>query len=437
MGPLNRFLFPVISIYLLRFPLWAWAGGIEGPGVGARALSMGGAYVALVDDWTAAFWNPAGLAFMRGWGYGIDVDFISIGMMDNASVNNPIPPLTRSDIQQGPAFVQLGGEPTRFNVMEAKIQAALPSVAGYKTWERWAFSMGVFAPLGSALDFNDNTVPGMRVDYESQSFILNYNVSAAWRWNDRFAMGVGLNVLDATVSNEANKQTTTYAYRSSGEAKGYALQGVIGLMARLSDKMSMGATYKTSANIPLHGSASVSDSRFPLTVPGFGTLRNESSDMTTVFHNPAIYMAGFAFFPTKNVTLTTDWEGTDWTPMRVESRFDQPGVILQDQNFNAGWRFTHRAKAGAEYKRHYQPRKHVAFRGGYMWDPYAIPAEAESLTNFVDTNRNYYFVGVGWRINNWEPGIGFCYDSGSRAADGIEYKRVDRLLTVGFHYHHE
>ncbi|MFQ5770148.1 MAG: hypothetical protein ACE5HX_06410 [bacterium] len=31
-------------------------------GVGARALGMGGAYVALANDGTAVFWNPAGLA---------------------------------------------------------------------------------------------------------------------------------------------------------------------------------------------------------------------------------------------------------------------------------------------------------------------------------------------------------------------------------------
>ncbi|MCK4392957.1 hypothetical protein KAX17_08635, partial [Candidatus Bipolaricaulota bacterium] len=31
-------------------------------GLGARALAMGGAFVAVVDDTTAVIWNPAGLA---------------------------------------------------------------------------------------------------------------------------------------------------------------------------------------------------------------------------------------------------------------------------------------------------------------------------------------------------------------------------------------
>ncbi|MEN3009556.1 MAG: PorV/PorQ family protein [Candidatus Bipolaricaulaceae bacterium] len=34
-------------------------------GVGARALALGGAYVAVAEDVTAAYWNPAGLAFVE------------------------------------------------------------------------------------------------------------------------------------------------------------------------------------------------------------------------------------------------------------------------------------------------------------------------------------------------------------------------------------
>ena len=34
-------------------------------GVGARALGMGGAFLARPDDATAATWNPAGLSYLR------------------------------------------------------------------------------------------------------------------------------------------------------------------------------------------------------------------------------------------------------------------------------------------------------------------------------------------------------------------------------------
>ena len=37
-----------------------YAGEFIATGVGARALAMGGSFVALSDDVTAAYWNPAG-----------------------------------------------------------------------------------------------------------------------------------------------------------------------------------------------------------------------------------------------------------------------------------------------------------------------------------------------------------------------------------------
>ena len=35
-------------------------------GMGARALGMGGAFVAVADDANAIYYNPAGLAYMEG-----------------------------------------------------------------------------------------------------------------------------------------------------------------------------------------------------------------------------------------------------------------------------------------------------------------------------------------------------------------------------------
>ena len=42
------------------------AGGFDTKGLGSRQLSMGGATLGLADDWSAIFWNPAGLAFLKG-----------------------------------------------------------------------------------------------------------------------------------------------------------------------------------------------------------------------------------------------------------------------------------------------------------------------------------------------------------------------------------
>ena len=57
-------------VFLASAPLFAGeSGGQPGAflqyGVGARALAMGGAFYAVADDATAAYWNPAGLAYLQ------------------------------------------------------------------------------------------------------------------------------------------------------------------------------------------------------------------------------------------------------------------------------------------------------------------------------------------------------------------------------------
>lgn len=54
------------SILLLATPQLVAA---ESPGFGGRALAMGGAYTAVSDDATAAYWNPAGLMQLGFFGF--------------------------------------------------------------------------------------------------------------------------------------------------------------------------------------------------------------------------------------------------------------------------------------------------------------------------------------------------------------------------------
>ena len=46
------------------------AGSFAREGIGARALAMGGAFVAVADDSSAGYWNPAGIGYMTGYHLG-------------------------------------------------------------------------------------------------------------------------------------------------------------------------------------------------------------------------------------------------------------------------------------------------------------------------------------------------------------------------------
>ena len=56
---------PVVALLVLLVPVAALANFVEVE-TGARAMGMGGAFVAVADDVTALHWNPAGLATLEG-----------------------------------------------------------------------------------------------------------------------------------------------------------------------------------------------------------------------------------------------------------------------------------------------------------------------------------------------------------------------------------
>jgi hypothetical protein len=51
--------------------------GIQGFGVGARALGMGNAYTGVASDYSAVFWNPAGLAQAQYGEFSFGLSYLS------------------------------------------------------------------------------------------------------------------------------------------------------------------------------------------------------------------------------------------------------------------------------------------------------------------------------------------------------------------------
>jgi len=86
---IRRYLFLILVLFLIYNHANGakYAGEFLNLGVGGRALGMGGAYVAIADDATATYWNPAGLSqissqelvFMHAETFGslLNHDFIS------------------------------------------------------------------------------------------------------------------------------------------------------------------------------------------------------------------------------------------------------------------------------------------------------------------------------------------------------------------------
>ena len=153
---------------------------------GARAAGRGGAFTVGADDLSAVMFNPARLTQIGGkliiqagnrFGYHA-VDYTRDPTLDWGQLQNGVPPYTEFRAVHNQAPWQL---------LDPLIGAA--SSLGLRDW---AFALAAYAPPGiGRVQFPvDGGQKYMMVSREA--VILNYTASAAWRYRDRFGVGVSL-----------------------------------------------------------------------------------------------------------------------------------------------------------------------------------------------------------------------------------------------------
>jgi long-chain fatty acid transport protein len=391
---------------------------------------MGGAFIGVADDWTALYWNPAGLAQLTGSGINSSLEYLHARAHDSNGLANPVPPLASANILRGDAFVQLGGEPAQFNALDSSFGVPLPAIGYYKTWKGFTGAIGSYAPLGFAQETKDQSVPGYDVTFKSRGYILHHNISLSREvWHGVY-LGAGTNLIQAHMERSADKTAPTEKYASSSSANGVGIQGVFGILARLNDRLRVGGVYRTGYDVTLHGRASLSDSLFPLTIPGLGTFQNEFSDYQQVLRDPTTFGVGLSFKLLPTLMLAADWQRTQWSASRVDVSFDTPGMSLQNQRLDPGWNSTSRYRLGLEWK----PVKAWGVQLGYFRDPRAVSFETQSLTQLVDVDLRYYTAGFTYQRGSWRWSFGEQYAVGSEQLGSRKLRKEATSTAVSIGY---
>jgi long-subunit fatty acid transport protein len=152
---------------------------------GARARGLGGAYLSLADDATAAQANPAGLGFLRRAEF-----FAELRSVDNAAQSS----LIEESLPNGlDTFVATG--------TDLQDSTSFSFLSGVLSRNRWSlgFSRQELVNIDnttlSSLAFTFEDTPGVflvegngTIDVE----VVNWNVSGGWRVTDRLGLGATL-----------------------------------------------------------------------------------------------------------------------------------------------------------------------------------------------------------------------------------------------------
>ncbi|MDH4196275.1 MAG: outer membrane protein transport protein [Candidatus Aminicenantes bacterium] len=385
-----------------------WANGLNLNSLGTRALTMGGAYVGLANDFSAVFWNPAGAGFFKTKTFG----FYGTDMIPTGTYKFEIP------LPNG----------SRLTMVDAKTNTKhyLGALAAYyhPVGENLVVGLGVYTPSGLGADWDGTDFASLSLgkSYEWTSMIGVVTISPliAYRVNDMISVGATLNVNYGmfNIKTHAGSVETALGTLDLGQYEeslsGWALGATFGVLVKPSDMFSFGLTFKTPFNVKLGGEANISN--LPL------LKLNGQSDLDREVTWPMWLAGGVAFKPIPKLTLTGDIQYTQWSTIdTIDATYKDTywaafmGSAGKDK-MAMEWQSKSQIRFGAEYM--LSPA--LALRAGYYWDP--APAPDKTMNVLIPSyNFNVLTFGVGYASGNLQLDFGVEYLMGSeRSVDYIK-----------------
>ncbi|MCB2198370.1 outer membrane protein transport protein [bacterium] len=397
---------------LFLFAGSAFAGGYNLAGVGAKALGMSGAFRGISDDWSAMYWNPAGLAGQDNTLY-LEVKSLYPVVWVTPEVPNQV---------EGYEFYRNG---TEISTREAAFPAGA-FAAVYKVNDKMTAGLAIFAPTaigtkwehlttGTPYGYN-NTVAYPEDDWASDLKVIDIHPTVGYMVNDKLKVGLGLSVVYSTITLGSPLQVPTGApmpyqnFYAVGELEGSGIGfGFnLGALYDVTDKLSVGVSYKGPTTIAIDGNvnqtvyhpynagiyAQTGDARF------LGGTEAASPEATADFPLPQEAGIGFGFKATDAMTIGFDVMWTNWSSVEVveiDASGDGPyGAPATDSELELNYEDIIRFNVGVDYA--VMPDK-FNLRLGYYYDPTAIPDESlrPSITD-VGTKHNVS-IGFAYMLN--------------------------------------
>jgi long-chain fatty acid transport protein len=166
-----------------------FAAGVDLTGVGARATALGGNYRAVANDWSAMFWNPAGLAFSQGLKAGVSVELVT------PTVGYTAGPSLLNGQFSGTSATEVKNEPKTF---------VIPAAGIYLSTGKLALGLGFWAPfgLGAKWDLLNTSAYNKSYpvfDLEDNLQVIDIHPTLAYKVSEKLSIGVGASVILADI----------------------------------------------------------------------------------------------------------------------------------------------------------------------------------------------------------------------------------------------
>jgi len=376
---------------------------IEQSTKGQGVSFAGGA--ASASDASTVFFNPAGMTRLKGTQSSVSTSIIagSIEFDDEGSVDATTAiPLSGSDGNDGGTLAIV---PSLYYVRDIN--------------DKFKFGLGVNAPFGLATKYSKNW-QGRYQGIESRIETININPSIAYKLNDRWSFGAGLNgqyikvkltnALDFSAICLGTPQLAANCGAvglGAGTIQSAGTRGDIdnsgddfsfgwnaGLLYEFNQNTRIGFHFRSSIRHKLEGDADV---RQPGVVANgnnqvAGTLAAvfRDSDISANLELPSTFSTSL-YHRMDNWAIMGDFTFTRWNSVdEVRIDFDNP--LTPDGVEELGWVDAKRFSIGAEY--YYN--KNWTFRAGVAYDETPVPDENLRTVRLPDQDRTWVSFGASY-----------------------------------------
>jgi long-chain fatty acid transport protein len=402
-----------LKILLVILFFWAvlnpflGANGLNLNSLGTKALTMGGAFVGLADDFSTIFWNPAGIAQFKQKYFG----FYGVDIIPSGTYQFSVGPVTFVDAETERKHY-LGG-----------LAAYYHPVA-----ENVVVGIGFYTPsgLGAKWDGNDFQSLTFEMPYRWESKIGMFTIAPAlgFKVHEMITVGASLNINYGTFSIKTHAGDSELAIdlgQYDEKLNGWGVGATLGILFKPNEKMSFGATIRTPSKMSFSGDVEVSFLNIIGMIPETPLYGADIATETTMKREvtwPWWIAAGVAVKPLEGLTLTGDLQWTQWSSIDVmESTFgDIVWSLLLETERPMFWKDVLQIRLGAEYK-----LNALVFRGGYYWDPSPAP---DKTMNVLLPSFDFHVLtgGIAYSLDGLQLEFGVEYLMGKERS--VDYAKT-------------
>lgn len=380
--PLNHFHSITSLVLILLFiaaPAFAqqveFSSSLNPVGSGARATGMGGAFIGVADDATAASWNPAGLIQLEK--PEVSVVYANFGREQTYnSASKPEINTTNTISENGINYFSAVLKP--FVMFDHNVVLSINYQRLYE------MSKDVF------LKYNTGTFL-FDIDFKQSGYLYALSPAAAIQITPALSLGATINFWKDYLGSNGWDQTTHTTNASLGfnawERKTTSFDGLnmnLGFLWNAAPTVTVGGVIKTPFD------ARLTETTMITALSGTAPTQAEYDNTNSTMSMPMSYGVGVQYRPSDSVVLALDVYQTKWSDFAIT---DASGKKINPLDGGTGsLKDTTQVRLGAEYLMIGNAGT-VALRAGLFSDPEPATGKTDPYSGFS--------VGAGYATNQY------------------------------------